>query len=235
MINVAVCDDNKIFLDEFEQILQKHSQVESVSAFSDYESLKDSVLNNNEYDIIFMDIDFGEEKNGIDFASELFNFSPDSGIIYVTCHRDRYTQQIFLEKTNLLGYLLKPVDWNLLVRYLDMAVQNKKKRGYLSLTVKGKDKHIRCDKILWVESHNHTSVVYFENEKLVVYEKLGFILERLPANFVQCHKSYAVNMDFIDVLEGTCVYLVGGFKIPVSRSFKSSLRSRFFSFIGGKI
>ena len=235
MLKAAVCDDNKIFLCEFEQILSKYPQIEKLNIFSDYSSLKKAIADGDNFDIIFMDIDFGEEKTGIDFASELYSVSPDSGIIYITCHRDRYAQQVFLEKTNLLGYLLKPIDLVLLERYLNIALRENEKRCFLSITVKGKGLHINCDRILWIESHNHTSTVCLENEKHIVYEKLRFLLERLPSHFAQCHKSYAVNMDKISILDSNSIFLANGVKIPVSRSFKKELNDKFFSFIGKSI
>ena len=235
MLKVAVCDDNKIFLCEFEQILSKYPHIEKVSSFCDYSSLKSAIAQGDNFNVIFMDIDFGEEKTGIDFAGELYSLSPDSGIIYVTCHRDRYTQQVFLEKTNLKGYLLKPVDSVLLERYLKLALRECEKRVYLTITVKGRPVHISCEKILWIESHNHTSTVCLENEKHIVYEKLRYLLERLPAHFAQSHKSYAVNMDKISILEQNSLFLTNGVKIPVSRSFKKELNNKFFGFIGKNI
>lgn len=235
MLSVAVCDDNKIFLTDFRDMLETYTQVSEVDVYSDYDSLKHSVTDKKVYDIIFMDIDFGDSKTGIDFASELYNISPKSKIIYVTCHRDRYAQQVFLEKSNLHGYLLKPIDANLLKRYLNKAIRDSEKRSFLTITVKGKQIHLSCDEILWLESHNHTTTVCLENDKHIVYEKLIFILERLPRQFVQSHKSYVVNMDMISVLEGNSVFLNGGIKIPVSRSYRKSMNDSFFTFIGENI
>ena len=64
------------------------------------------------------------------------------------------------------------------------------------------------------------------------YGKLSDLLQRLPQRFVQCHKSFVVNMGFIDEFGRTDITLTSGERVPVSQKRRASVREAFFKFVG---
>ena len=50
------------------------------------------------------------------------------------------------------------------------------------------------------------------------YEKLSSLQRRVDSRFIQCHKSYLVNMDYVVGLQGNMLELCNGVQIPVSQS-----------------
>ena len=54
--------------------------------------------------------------------------------------------------------------------------------------------------------------------------------ERL-VNFIKPHKSYYVNLAYIDHIETTVILMKNGDKIPLSRNFKQSVTDKFVSFL----
>lgn len=62
-------------------------------------------------------------------------------------------------------------------------------------------------------------------KRIVDRNKLSAILENLPPNFVQVHRSYAINKNFIKTTSGSHLILVPDIEIPLSRTFKAQLKS----------
>ena len=48
--------------------------------------------------------------------------------------------------------------------------------------------------------------------------ELQLVLEP-HAQFLRCHQSYLVNLDYVDKLEVSCFYMRDGQMIPISRNF----------------
>jgi len=86
-----------------------------ITTFLRIAELFKKVKDGERFDAVFMDIEWdGEEKGGIDFASELYKLSPKTKIIFVTGYPARYSQEIFLKYTNLMGFIAKPINIDIL-------------------------------------------------------------------------------------------------------------------------
>ena len=59
--------------------------------------------------------------------------------------------------------------------------------------------------------------------------------ERLGGQFLSCHKSYVVNMEYIQEFRGNEIILVRGDIIPVSKRRHKEARDLFFSYISEHI
>lgn len=62
-------------------------------------------------------------------------------------------------------------------------------------------------------------------EPVSVYMTIAQLERELPETFVQCHKSYLVNLDYVFKLSGDAITLRTGEKIPVSQRKRSELVS----------
>ena len=235
-MRIAICDDNTLFLKQFEKQLLSFKQVTVVHTFSKLEDFLHSANNENKYDVVLMDIDWNHEKTGIDAAEELFQVSPNTKVIYVTGYTERYVQQTFLRKANVSGFLTKPINNVLLGANLDKVVQSLKVEEDV-LTVKVHSSHISIPQkdIFFLESRDHTVLIYTRTETISVYERLKNIAEKLPASFIQCHKSFVVNMHEIQRFQANSILLKSGMIIPVSRSHYAETKTAFFTFMGKEL
>lgn len=57
-------------------------------------------------------------------------------------------------------------------------------------------------------------------------------LEQLPEYFIQCHKSYIVNMNEISRLERNGICLEQDIVVPVSKSRYGETKKQYFRFMG---
>ena len=234
-MRIAVCDDHPLCLRELERQLREIPLVREIRCFSVPEALFQAVRAGEVYDAVLLDIDFRTSDTGIDAAEALYALSPGTRIIYMTGYTDRFVQQIFLRNSNLCGYLTKPVDPALLAANLQKLVRSAAEDGGLTLRVNGALVAVPYREIVYLESRNHAVLVHTREEVITTYQKLEEVMAQLPKTFVQCHKSFGVNLYEIRQFRAAGILLREGTQIPVSRSRNAAARAAFFALIGQSV
>lgn len=79
--------------------------------------------------------------------------------------------------------------------------------------------------IRYVESERRVLHVHAAT-RIDTYATLERLGELLPSSFVQCHKSYLVNLEYVSVFTGDRIILVSGESIPVSQRRRALTRER---------
>lgn len=85
---------------------------------------------------------------------------------------------------------------------------------------------LQIDEIMSIESDGHYLEFYLKSKGKpeIDRNRIKEILEVLPPNkFVQIHKSYVVNIDYIKAKYATKIMLTDGRELPVSRTYKDAL------------
>lgn len=234
-MRIAICDDDKQFLEEMDRKLRRYPFVSTVDPYIGIDSFFAEVDERNRFDLVLMDIDWGAENTGMEYAEKLYRIAPHIPVIYVTGYNDRFSQHILLKKTNLTGYLTKPVQDELLEKYLEKALNQHAEEQNLSFQQRGSTITINVRSIIYIESVNHVSLIHTDHTTYKLYKKLRDLLPQLPAPFIQCHKSYIVNLYWVQRLEQGRILLKNGEEVLVSRSFKTRTREAVFNFMGLQI
>ena len=237
MLNIAVCDDDPVFLARMREQLDRDGRVGTVTLYSAPKAFLEAVDAGagNDLDAVLMDISFEERPSGLQCATALYRTAPQVAVVYVTGYID-YAQHILLEEANVAGYLTKPVDPVLLGRYIDKLMLARRARRELTLSVRGRTLTIPAMSVQYIESRNHTAHIHtVSGGTLTVYEKLSALLDKLPEQFVQCHKSFLVNLEQVERMEPRALLLRSGVSVPVSRARSQQTREAFFRCLGGKV
>ena len=80
--------------------------------------------------------------------------------------------------------------------------------------------------MVYVEAMANYVILHTMNDKLVVYLTIKGILGKLPAEqFLQVHKSYIVNTQKINTIEGNMLHL-GNTKITMGLNYANSVMER---------
>lgn len=82
---------------------------------------------------------------------------------------------------------------------------------------------IYFDDLKYLKADRNYVEFHTEEKRIIDRNSLGMVLEELPPNFIQVHRSYVINKNFIKASTGTHVLLLPEIEIPVSRSFKNKL------------
>lgn len=233
-MRVSICDDEKIAAEMLRKQLEEIKNITQIKCFLSVDALLTDVECGERFDIVFMDIDWKQEQTGIDFAAELLKLSPLTQIIYVTGYNDRFSQKIFLKNVNLCGFLVKPVDQKMLLQLLDKAKENMAHQEEEKLVVKqnGIIYAIPYQEISCFESKGRKVFIYTLSDKVEIYEKMGDLQKRLPGDFIQCHKSFLVNMSCIRRIDKNQILLNTGAEIPISRAKYAETRTKYFRYMG---
>ena len=241
-MNIAVCDDQPEVLDVVENMLREIPEVERVETYQDIRHMRDEFEDGKRPDVLIMDIcheyntkipETEERQEGIDYAYELNQKFPELQIIYLTGYTTRYSQHIFLKPVNLVGYLTKPVNADILEKLLKIAkerrVQEDEKR--VTIMCRNQQQIFYLNEIWYLESSAHRTMIHTYENVQVCHDKISDMEERMGETFVRCHQSFLVNMKYIRRVEHDRFKLENGEEIPISKKRYMEARTRYFQYL----
>lgn len=233
-MRLAVCDDEKAAAEMLSGRINSLSEYHQIRIFTSIQRFQEAIDDGEQFDVILMDIDWKQENDGIDYAEELERISPSAQIIYVTGYNERYSQKIFLKPSNLCGYLVKPVEADLLAKLLQKAGETIERLEQEKLLVqqKGIVHAVPLRNICYLESMRHQIVIHTVQEEIICYDQIENIKKRLSSAFLQCHKSFVVNMNYIRRIDKNRILLQTGEEIPISKARYADTRTAYFRYMG---
>lgn len=235
-MKIAVCDDLKKTLEAVKQLLEKISFIDIIDTFSDIDSFFEEVKEGVKYDVVLMDIDWKKEKTGIDFSEKLMEVSPYTKIIYITGYTMDYVEEAVLKTHNLCGFITKPIKEEALCKSLEKIQREMNETaGKLIIKYKSDVSAISFKDIFYLESQLHRVSVNMKEREYHCTEKLTDIKKRLGVQFVECHKSYIVNMDHIAQIHSTELVMENEKVIPISKKKYGETKAKFFEYMAKRV
>lgn len=88
---------------------------------------------------------------------------------------------------------------------------------------------IPYQKILYFEAREKKIYAALESEEYGFYDSMEHLQNSLPGFFVRCHRGFIVNMRYLKKIKSAsnCCMLEGKIEIPVSRSYRHSIKEYF--------
>lgn len=235
MLKIAICDDDKTILDYIEKLI-KGSILDkcTIRKYSSANALMidlNNIINGN-LDILFLDINL-VDHNGIFIAQQITHKYPHIKIIFISGCLN-YGSHIF--KVDPIYFLDKPIKEEKLINALQRAKQviSLETKPTIAFETKKGIINLELNNIKYISSEKrivsiHTSNKY--NEQHIVYIKLDHLENKLPNNFLRCHKSYIVNLDYVTELSRYRFSLSSGDYIDVSQVKYNECKTRFIEYI----
>lgn len=235
-MNIAVCDDNIVFLNDFVTEINKITGgVHRIFKFETAETLLERINNYSDdcIDLVITDIELSG-TNGIEMAKKLKEQHPRIQIIIVTNYTE-YIQDAF--SVDPIHYILKPINNEKLKEALERAEKAVEigKRSTVTITSKNKLVRVHCDEIKYVESYMRTILVHEIKCNTEIYMKLDEFSSIVPPYFIRTHKSYLVNMNMIKSISNNRVELFSGEFIPVAKAKYSDVKKQVLKYLGEEI
>ena len=223
MINIAICDDEELFIKKEKDIISKYVQAKGYEYQIDvYLSGKKFLESekSNQYDIVFLDISMGE-IDGIETAKCIRSFNNKVYLVFVTAFIIYSTEGY---KVDASRYILKndkmfetAIEESLcsIISKLEIADQK-----YIFSFIEGKIE-VNLSDIVYIESNLHKLIFHMNTSKktqYTIYEKLDAIDAEIgQAGFCRIHKSYLVNMKYIDDIERYKISLNDGTTLSIAK------------------
>ncbi len=180
-------------------------------------------LNETAVDLLFLDINM-PQLTGISFYKSLRN---PPKVIFTTAYSEHAVEGFDL---NAVDYLLKPFSFERFVQAISkVKLQGDEAKDSIVIKADKKLHQIKTSEIHYVESLGDYVKVHLMDKTLITYKTLKKIIEELPnSSFVQIHKSYVVNRQKIEFVEGNSI-VIGTNRVPLGQKFKKDFLTRFNS------
>jgi len=213
-------EDNFNYALEIE-ILLKELNIQLIDTLDNGKDALVSILTKNP-DLVIMDIELNGKLKGTDVAEKITHLKIP--IIFVTSFD---TKENFekAEKAINYGFLTKPIKKFDLQRTIDLIK--------LRLNSKS-DKPIESDNFLLIKSSENfhkiekAKISYVEEESYVTRSKLSDLEKILPSNFLRCHRSYIINLDFLSTINfKDNSLIIAGESININNTAKKQIERHF--------
>ena len=236
MIKVALLDDNVSELSNMAQLLDLYSIEKNISieygVFNNGLDLISSLEKGKTFDVFCLDI-IMPGFTGIETAREIRGFDKNAPILFFTSSTE-YAYDSYSVKA--INYVLKPVTkekfffiFNELIEQRDAVKEDE------SLIVRTKDgiQKILITNLTYLEVIGRSVFYHLNSGKTIsCNESFSKISDKLLALgcFLKPHRSYLVNMKYLDTIKDNQITLLTGDRIPVAQGKTKGIRETYLSY-----
>jgi two-component system response regulator AgrA len=226
MLKFVICDDNLNILDRLEKMLNtiftKNNFEAEVSCKSDNTSQILDYIKNERVDAILLDINLKSSKTGLDLAEEIRKINKNCYIIFTTGHLE-YAMLAYKVKT--FDYLPKPINYDRLEETIQRLFEDINGVPKKYLKIDNKNTLVDESEVQYIKRDGMKLVFHTSSRDYDTYSSFNKFQDRLPDNYVRCHKSWIANINQIMDIEpvsGTITFKNGD-TCEIGPKYKSSL------------
>ena len=235
MIKIAFCDDDMEVLHQMNELLDRY-RVErnediTYAAFQSPFELLTEIEKGIRPDILFLDVVM-PGQNGMDVAKEIRQYDTNMKIIFLTSSPE------FAVESYSVGayfYQLKPIWEESFFRLMDAVLAECEKKKKNSLILRSKDGITRID----LQQLEYCEVL---GRKLLFHLENGAVLESAGSlddlagqlmqysNFFRPHRSFLVNMEYIQNISSRSNKMVNDAEIPIPHGKCSEIKNTYMEY-----
>ena len=235
MIKIASCDDDMEVLYQMNELLDRY-RVErnediTYAAFQSPFELLTEIEKGIRPDILFLDVVM-PGQNGMDVAKEIRQYDTNMKIIFLTSSPE------FAVESYTVGayfYQLKPIWEESFFRLMDSVLSECEKKKKNSLILRSKDGITRID----LQQLEYCEVL---GRKLLFHLENGAVLESAGSlddlagqlmqysNFFRPHRSFLVNMEYIQNISSRSIKMVNDAEIPIPHGKCSEIKNTYMEY-----
>ena len=235
MIKIAFCDDDMEVLHQMNELLDRY-RVErnediTYAAFQSPFELLTEIEKGIRPDILFLDVVM-PGQNGMDVAKEIRQYDTNMKTIFLT------PSPAFAVESYSVGayfYQLKPIWEESFFRLMDSVLAECEKKKKNSLILRSKDGITRID----LQQLEYCEVL---GRKLLFHLEDGAVLESAGSlddlagqlmqysNFFRPHRSFLVNMEYIQNISSRSIKMVNDAEIPIPHGKCSEIKNTYMEY-----
>ena len=235
MIKIAFCDDDMEVLHQMNELLDRY-RVErnediTYAAFKSPIELLTEIEKGIRPDILFLDVVM-PGQNGMDVTKEIRQYDTNMKIIFLTSSPE------FAVESYSVGayfYQLKPIWEESFFRLMDavLAECEKKKKNRLILRSKDGITRIDLQQLEYCEVLGRKLLFHLENG--AVLESAGSLDDLAGqlmqySNFFRPHRSFLVNMEYIQNISSRSIKMVNDAEIPIPHGKCSEIKNTYMEY-----
>lgn len=237
--NILIVEDEELFANKIEMQVDKLGH--SIVGIVDNSEAALKLIDIYHVDLILMDIFIDGQYDGIELT-EMIKAKKDIAVLFITSQHDEMSFKR-ATRSGPVGFLLKPFSDMQLKRSIELALsqvepseieeQNASdisnvKQECLFIKKKQKISKVDFGDIFYIKSDGRYCRVHTEQEMYLIRKSMKDLMLRLPKEeFLQCHRSYLVNLSKIKSVDLDNDYVImQEMKVPLARREKDNLLAR---------
>lgn len=224
-IKCVITDDEPTACEGLQRYVEKVDFLSLMAVCEDAMQLN-TLLQTERPDLLFLDIEM-PYLSGLELLASLAH--PPHVII--TSAYEQYALKGY--ELDVTDYLLKPISFDRFLKavnkvhnLLQQEEHSEASSDFIFLRSDRRMHKVFFRDISVVEGLENYVCIYTDSAKLLVRSTMKRMIEALPESlFLQVHKSYLINLEKIDLIEGNRI-VVGQHTIPVARNFREEVFAR---------
>jgi two-component system, LytTR family, response regulator LytT len=231
-LKITVCDDRESDRNRISEFVSRYAEKVMVDIEIDEYAGGEALLAAYQewnYPIVFLDI-FMEGLSGVATAYKIREKNADCMLIFTTESPDFMAAGFDLGATH---YLLKPLTYKKVEEALNrcrrLFYENER---YFCVMADRRTVQIRFRNVLYIEVYGKLVLIHTSDGVVKTYTPLGQIADMLSDGpFLQCHRCYIINMNYISGVLDDSFVLDNNETIPIRRKGRLELKdtySRYF-------
>lgn len=236
-MNVAICDDNSQDTALICALLQEHFDkngfVGEIHTFESGEALIDAFAADS-FDVVFLDI-YMDGINGVRTAEKLRKIDPAFLLVFITTSRDHALDSFPLRA---IDYVIKPIKREDIERAFSGCRDVFLKNGrFIKVMSNRMNLFVPLIKIQHIETYGRETL--FHTVDCEIRSTASMLLEDLEkilgSAFLRCHRSYIVNLNYVEALGQDNFQMLDGSLVPLRQRGRAELRDTYADFLSDRL
>lgn len=236
--NIAVCDDSfvlaHLITDKVSAELERYKPKGLSYSISTYVSGLELIEQHaiSPFDIIFLDIEM-PGVTGFEAIAPLQQIKQDTIIVFLTSHDQlvyealSYSPFTFVKKEDFvveLPYLIRTL-------YQELTSHKSRAQEYV-VSYRHTSTAILVDEIIYVTTYKRGSIIHTlrGGDVNTPLHAKQVVKDIGSPDFIQCHRSFFVNLQHVQLIRDDKVRLSNNIILPVGRAYLSKLKHNFLRF-----
>lgn len=236
MLNIVSIDKDPQYQDLLKALLEQFFAEQPESGPYTFEAITDGkrfFAAQDKYDIIFSEIDLGEE-DGIEIARQYRAKGGMGCLIYATANT---AAAIHGYEVSATGFLVKPYHYKALSALMKRAI------GFVATNMRDRvvlvSDHrifrVSAREVLFIESGHHRLTIHTTWGDLESWASMARAEESFrPFGFARCNSCYLVNLRYVSKIAGNEA-IVGEHRLMISRNKKTAFARAFIEYFNGDL
>ncbi|MHB1277712.1 MAG: LytR/AlgR family response regulator transcription factor [Bacteroidia bacterium] len=231
MIRIAIVDDEPLAREVLVSYVRQMEHLELAGTCKNAFELL-ALINQKQVDVVLLDIDI-PEISGIDFIRSI----KDPPLVIFTTAYPQYALESY--ELNAIDYLVKPISLDRFVKAIHKLPQAGASKNQLPpdpdtqadrvLFVRSEGKWIKIDvsRIWFIEGVKDYIRLWMDDGRVVIHSTMKNFEEQIVnhSRFIRVHKSFIVNLDFIEEIDTNSIKIKDQF-IAIGGTYRDEVHSR---------
>lgn len=236
MIQIAFCDDNIQELSNMKHYIARYCTERNLNCEYDFFSngldLIASLEAGKDYALYVLDI-LMPGLTGMDLAKEVRARNKQAILLFLTSSPEFALESYTVKATN---YVLKPLTQNQFYSIFDELIETleyNQKENVLLVKSDNRIQKIKVSNLVYAEVIGRTIHYHIHpNRTITCIESFSVLCERLLefGCFIKTHRSYILNMQYVDMIDPKQVSLQTGAIIPIAQGKAKTIKQQYLSY-----